>query len=251
MPGAINSVNPFYAQAQKQKPLAVPPKSNNAQYDYATGNWKDAMTGAVVQPPANTFYTTDANGNPVVTSDANLYQTYATQNGQRAQASTDALYRNSLSSTLSGAQPPADPNAGKISTDELNLIKQAIGYNNTTQAPPPPPSAAVEAAARASAFARAKDKAGQIARSSMTALRDALNARGMIGTDYEVSKSADVLGGAANSLGEQNRTQLEADLEQARQEQARQYQYQQDSQNRQQQSMQSLMQIIMSRGGLY
>ena len=69
-----------------------------------------------------------------------------------------------------------------------------------------------EEAARAAAFARAKDTAGQIARSSLNALRDVASSRGIGGSSIEGGMSADILGGQANSLGEFNREQLIQDL---------------------------------------
>ena len=74
-----------------------------------------------------------------------------------------------------------------------------------------------EEAARAAAFARAKDTAGQIARSSLNALRDVASSRGIGGSSIEGGMSADIVGGQANNLGEFSREQLIQDLERQRQ----------------------------------
>lgn len=70
-----------------------------------------------------------------------------------------------------------------------------------------------EQAARDNAFARAKDKAGQIARSSVNSLREMMG--GNLGGALEASRMAEVAGGAANQLGEFNRDQLMTDLNRA------------------------------------
>ena len=69
-------------------------------------------------------------------------------------------------------------------------------------------------AARQAAFARAKDQAGNIARSSLTGLQNAMASRGISGSGIELGQTGEVLGGAANQLGEVNREQLIQDLAQ-------------------------------------
>ena len=73
--------------------------------------------------------------------------------------------------------------------------------------------AANEEAARAAAFARAKDRAGQVARASLTSLREALGGRGLLGGGAEVRGTADIIGGAAGDLGDFEREQLIQDLD--------------------------------------
>lgn len=70
-----------------------------------------------------------------------------------------------------------------------------------------------EQGARDAAFARAKDKAGSIARSSVDSLRELLGNN--LGGAKEAAGLAGVAGGAANELGEFNRAQLMLDLNRA------------------------------------
>jgi len=74
-----------------------------------------------------------------------------------------------------------------------------------------------ENAARAAAFARAKDQAGKVARSSLTSLREALATSGGLGSGYEAAATGGVLGGATGSLGDFTREQLIQDLDRSRQ----------------------------------
>ncbi len=70
-----------------------------------------------------------------------------------------------------------------------------------------------EEGARAAAFARAKDQAGQTARASLDALREHLG--GNLGGAAEQQRSAEVIGGAAGNLGEFTRDQMIMDLARA------------------------------------
>lgn len=64
-----------------------------------------------------------------------------------------------------------------------------------------------ENAAQAAAFARAKDKAGQIGRSATNALANVFGARGLSGSGLAVNQMGGVLGEQATQLGEVNREQ--------------------------------------------
>jgi hypothetical protein len=71
-------------------------------------------------------------------------------------------------------------------------------------------------AARAAAFARAKDQAGQLARSSLDALRSEAASRGLgAGSTWEAARMGEALGGAAGMLGEVSREQAIADAARA------------------------------------
>ena len=59
-----------------------------------------------------------------------------------------------------------------------------------------------EQAARDSAFARAKEKAGQTARASMSSLQDVAAERGLMGSSVEAAQSGALVGGAAGDIGE-------------------------------------------------
>ena len=67
-------------------------------------------------------------------------------------------------------------------------------------------------AARAAAFARAKDQAGNISRASLTGLQNAMGARGISGSGIELGQMGEIIGGAGRELGEVNREQLIQDL---------------------------------------
>lgn len=69
-----------------------------------------------------------------------------------------------------------------------------------------------EQAARSAAFGRAKDRAGQNARASMTALREVLASRGGLGGGLEAEGSAEVLGGAGGEVNDYIREELMQDL---------------------------------------
>ena len=68
-------------------------------------------------------------------------------------------------------------------------------------------------AARDAAFAQAKDKQGQIARSSLDSIKNVLGERGFLGGGMEAGATADVVSNAADGVGEFNRDQLMSDLE--------------------------------------
>ena len=72
-----------------------------------------------------------------------------------------------------------------------------------------------EAAARAAAFARAKDQAGKIASSSLRGLQEAMSARGLTGSGIDALQQAGVIQSAANPLQELTRDQLMQDLNRA------------------------------------
>lgn len=77
-------------------------------------------------------------------------------------------------------------------------------------------STAGEDAARAAAFARAKDIAGQTGRSALTALQNVMGARGLTGTGIGATGAANVIGAGASQLADVNREQLIQDLANAR-----------------------------------
>lgn len=109
-------------------------------------------------------------------------------------------------------------------------------------------------AARDAAFARAKDKAGMIARSSLDSLRENMNVVGKLGGGDEMAGTAAVVNKAQGDVGEFNRSQLEDEL--AHQQHVNDVTYQgnitqrgQDAQRMQ--SMMALMERIGGGGTLY
>jgi hypothetical protein len=59
-----------------------------------------------------------------------------------------------------------------------------------------------EEAARNAAFARAKEKAGQTARASMSALDDIVAERGLMGSTMEASEAGRIVGGAGGEINQ-------------------------------------------------
>jgi len=105
-------------------------------------------------------------------------------------------------------------------------------------------------AARAAAFARAKDQAGQTARASLDALMNVVGERGVVGGGYEGSAASSVINNSAGALDDFTREQLIQDL--GHQEHVNDLKYQGDISQRGQDltRMQSLLSLVNS-GRLY
>ena len=111
-----------------------------------------------------------------------------------------------------------DPNAldNELATrDKYNAQADARRYAELTRLSGPgtptdsaPVPAYDETGARAAAFARAKEQSANIAQSSMTALRSALNRRGVGSGGYANMKAAEALAPAADRLQDFGREQL-------------------------------------------
>lgn len=72
-----------------------------------------------------------------------------------------------------------------------------------------------EADARAAAFSRAKDQAGRIARSSLTAIAEQMASKGMSGASIQALEEAGAINGAAGGLLDLNRDQAISDVNRA------------------------------------
>jgi len=105
-------------------------------------------------------------------------------------------------------------------------------------------------AARAAAFARAKDQAGQTARASLDALMNVVGERGLAGGGYERSAAKGVIGDASGTINDFTREQLIQDLN--NQQHVNDLKYQGDISQRGQDltRMQSLLSLVNS-GRLY
>ena len=78
------------------------------------------------------------------------------------------------------------------------------------------PTAEQAEAARQAAFARAKDRTGKIARSSLDALQSAISDRGLgAGSTFEAAQTGRILGGGEAALGEFEREQAILDATEA------------------------------------
>lgn len=72
-----------------------------------------------------------------------------------------------------------------------------------------------EADARAAAFARAKDQAGRVARSSLTSIAEEMAGRGISGSGIEALRAAGGIGEAAEPMQELTRTQAMGEAQRA------------------------------------
>lgn len=98
--------------------------------------------------------------------------------------------------------------------------------------------APTEQDARAAAFSRAKDQAGRVARSSLTAIAEQVANRGMSGASVQALQEAGAIGTAEGTLQDLGRDQMMSDVNRAGQVADRDYAGQlamrgQDMQNRQ------------------
>lgn len=99
-------------------------------------------------------------------------------------------------------------------TQRMGAVQGLAGGSGEPGAGPVTPTVdpAAANAARDAVFARAKDRAGQVARGSLDALRNVVGERGLVGGGYEEKGIADVVGGAQGELGEVIRMQAEDEL---------------------------------------
>jgi hypothetical protein len=130
----------------------------------------------------------------------------------------------------------------------LSTLRQSVDTGQVTR---PIGGDEQEAAARAAAFARAKEQAGSTATASLRALQDVLANSGRMGGSLEAGMTADVVGGAGNQVNEFTRDQLMMDLNRAADIGDMNYQgaIQQRGQNLG--MLPSLASLISASGGLY
>lgn len=119
--------------------------------------------------------------------DAQLKQTLMDKNA-KLQADAEARRLGYLS-TITGTQQP-------------NVTRGGVGPID-------------EAAARAAAFGRAKEQAGQTALASLKAISDVMASRGLTGSSVEGNAISDVVGNAAGGVNNFTRDQLMLDLNRA------------------------------------
>lgn len=74
-----------------------------------------------------------------------------------------------------------------------------------------------EEGARAAAFGRAKEQAGNTANAALKALEGVMSARGLKGSSIEGSATADIIGGGSDDVNDYTREQLMQDLNRAAQ----------------------------------
>jgi hypothetical protein len=105
---------------------------------------------------------------------------------------------------------------------------------------------AVTEAARAAAFARAKDQAGQTGRAALDAIQNVLGATGRLGGGYEADAKAAVVGGARADVNEFTRDQLMSDLDFLQAQDDRQFSANEKAKDRRAQERQSLLSMVSS-----
>lgn len=135
-----------------------------------------------------------------------------------------------------------------VSEDELRRIRAAVGIGD--QPTVSRGNIAGEQEARQAAFARAKEQSAQIARSSLTGLRNALSRRGITGGGYADLRTAEALAPAADQLQDFTREQLIQDLGKSERGADLEYQGQIAQRGQNQASVNALLSLINSRGGL-
>lgn len=147
----------------------------------------------------------------------------------RASDRMENLYRE-LSSSMSAAP--------------IRHVERGVGAN-----------ADMERAARDASFARAKDQAGQIARSSIESLQDTLGGRGMLGSGAETKGLERIMAGGQANLGEVTRERAIQDASHA--EHVADVNYQGEVQQalaeaaQRNQMMQSLLSLVRQSGAIY
>ena len=143
---------------------------------------KKTKTGSGVYDPANEIWTEATDENPWSTEELESQLSIRDKYNQAAEARRAAMIQGLWGQGGAGGAGTAGQ----------------IGFN--------------EQGARAAAFARAKDTAGQTSRAALDSLRNALSTSGRLGGDFEAQQTAGIIGGAAGELGEFEREQLIQDL---------------------------------------
>lgn len=213
--------------------------------------------------PGNVGYTDPLSGQggsytPVPSVNTNLYQT-----GPYVVPGTGSSTQQNLSGThVSGTGSISQEAYERQQQSQLNatLQQQAearrLGYLSTVtgkespQVPDQVGPAADENAARAAAFARAKEQAGATALASVKSLQDIMANSGLTGSSVEGNAIASAVGGGAGRINDFTRTQLMTDLNRAADVADRNYAGRITQRGQNLSLMPSLMGLI-TQGGVY
>jgi len=142
--------------------------------------------------------------------------------------------------------------AAEAESRRLAAIKGLIPGGNMTPGTPGAGGPAYdENAARAAAFGRAKEQAGQTAAASMKALEDVMASRGLRGSTIEGNLTADVLTGGMHELNDLVRSQTISDTNRAGAVADRNYAGAITQRGQDMDYIRSLLATISSGGGLY
>ena len=208
---------------------------------------KDPSSGATTPYTPNPFMVTNQYQTDPLTGTA------VSGKGSLTQPSYEVQQQTQLSSTLGDKSTAEKMNlAAKLQAD---AEARRLGYLSTVTGQHPQVAggniAADETAARAAAFARAKEQAGNTANASLKALGDVMAGRGMTGSSVEGSAIADIVGGAQGGVNEFTREQLIQDLNRAAGISDRNYQGAVTQRGQDLSMVPSLMGLITASGGLY
>lgn len=140
------------------------------------------------------------------------YSTGQCEQTQKQQLVTDLRKSLNLGGSGSTAIATAAPKAPSIAAAPAPVASASGGPLPGVPAPVAPSSTAGSNAA----LLRAKERAGQIAQSGLTGLREALGARQMLGSGAEAQATGDLAATAMGSIADVNREQLIQDDETAR-----------------------------------
>lgn len=151
-------------------------------------------------------------------------QAYGTQTLNRQaelQAAADQRRQAAMSGLLGQAIGGASGLAGQILPGGLGANIGGLGVGGGVGGPG---GVGGEDAARAAAFGRAKDTAGEIGRSAVSALQQNMTGRGLGRSSLANQSTGQVINQGATQLGEVNREQAIQDLQNARQRASEQFQ---------------------------
>lgn len=162
------------------------------------------------QPSAGAASTAARNVNPNL--DFNVSPTGATSLNNQSEQQRKIL---ELQSQLAGQADARE--FGQQTTNQNRFLAQ---INRSPAASQPVVSragagGASEADARAAAFSRAKDQAGRIARSSLTAIAEQMASKGMSGASIQALSEAGAINDASGALLDLNRDQAISDVNRA------------------------------------
>lgn len=192
------------------------------EYDPVTKGWRPTIASTNGYPAGSTTPVGDAN---VAASNKTASQSAAatganynvTQNGgtdysnasAQERLSQDNAAKNASAAQIQSAKLQADAEARRLAalstsfnTGSQDLLPHVTGSSIASD----------ENAARAASFGRAKDQAGQIARSALTAVEENVAGRGVAGGGIEALQKAGALQDAEAPLQDLTREQYIQDL---------------------------------------
>lgn len=133
--------------------------------------------------------------------------------------SVDPTGRTNVTNASALARQAEEARYARDKADRERSRKELLDLINSHKRQPAAtvthPGAGGNEDARNAAFSRAKDRAGQIARASLTSIAEEMAGRGIGGSGIEALREAGVIGGAGSSLIDVTRDQAIADAERA------------------------------------